>query len=139
MSHSIRILKTKQKYSEYRHTADFERFRKEAREKAQQQARMRYEKFKKQHEAFQESGINDIALLFTALIRLFSIPFFLGLALTPIALAFVSWQWIFMGIVMWPVATIIGWYMMITAGITCCPVHFIIPFEAPACSLTRIQ
>lgn len=102
---------TKQKYSEYRHTDDFERFRRETREKAQQQARMRYEKFKKQHEAFQESGINDIALLFTAFIRLLSIPLFLGLALMPIALAFISWQWIFMGIVMWPVATIIGWYM----------------------------
>jgi hypothetical protein len=101
----------RQKYAEYRHTDDYERFRRETREKAQQQARMRYEKFKKQHEAFQESGINDIALLFTAFIRLLSIPMFLGLALLPIVLAFVSWQWIFMGIVMWPVATIIGWYM----------------------------
>jgi hypothetical protein len=73
---------------------------------------MRYEKFKKQHEAFQESGINDIALIFTILIRLFSIGLFLTLFLLPIILAFVSsWTMIFLLVLTWPFAGIIAWYI----------------------------
>jgi hypothetical protein len=103
---------TRQEYTEYRQTEAYERFRREAREKAHRQAKMRYEKFRKQHEAFQESGINDIALIFTVLIRLFSIPFCVVLFLLPMILAWLgSWQMIFLIFLMWPFAVIIGWYI----------------------------
>jgi hypothetical protein len=73
---------------------------------------MRYEKFKKQHDAFQESGINDIGLLFTSFIRLLSIPFTLGLFLTPVVFAvWGHWTVIFLGIIMWPLGGFIAWYM----------------------------
>lgn len=41
----------------------YEFTRNKARERAEKQARMRYEQFKKQHEAFQESGLYDIGLI----------------------------------------------------------------------------
>jgi curved DNA-binding protein CbpA len=100
-----------QKYNEYRQTGEYERFRQEARERAQHQAKMRYEKFRKQHEAFQESGIDDIGLFFTILIRLISVPLFLFLFLSPIILAIlVQWSLIFMILFMWPFAVGIAWY-----------------------------
>ena len=104
---------TNQNYREYQKTDAYEQFRREAQERAQRLARMRYEKFKKQHEAFQESGINDIALLFTMLMRVISIFLFLFLFLTPVFLAIkVHWSWIFMLLFMWPFAAGIGWYIM---------------------------
>jgi curved DNA-binding protein CbpA len=101
----------KQKYNDYQQTAEYERFQQEARERAQQQAKMRYEKFMKQHEAFQESGINDIALLLTVVMRTLSMALFLFLFLTPILLTFlVQWTWIFTILPMWPFAVGIAWY-----------------------------
>jgi curved DNA-binding protein CbpA len=50
------------KDKEYRYNENLEKFREEIRKKAQQQARMRYEEFKKQNEAFQKSGLNDFFL-----------------------------------------------------------------------------
>ncbi len=102
----------RQEYADYRQTEAYEKFRQEVREKAFRQAKMRYEKFKKQHEAFQESGINDIALIFTALVRLFSIPFTLALFILPLALTVVGhWTTIFLAILMWPIAGFIAWYI----------------------------
>jgi hypothetical protein len=72
---------------------------------------MRYEKFRKQHEAFQESGLNDIALLFTIFMRIFGLALFLVLFFTPIVLAIaVQWSNIFLSILMWPFALGLGWY-----------------------------
>jgi hypothetical protein len=103
---------SRQEYVDYRQTEEYERFRHEAREKAYHQAKMRYERFKKQHEAFQESGINDIALIFTALIRLLSIPFFIALFFLPLVLSVAShWTTIFLAILMWPIAGFIAWYI----------------------------
>ncbi len=97
---------------DYRNTEAYEKFRHEAREKAHHQAKMRYEKFKRQHEAFQESGINDIALLLTMMMRVVSIILFLFLFLVPIILTIAQhWTFIFMALFMWPFAAIIGWYI----------------------------
>jgi curved DNA-binding protein CbpA len=100
-----------QKYDEHRQTDIYEHFQREARERAQRQAQMRYEKFKKQHEAFQESGINDIGLLLTIIMRVFSLFLLVFLILTPIILTFlVHWTSIFIILLMWPFAIGIGWY-----------------------------
>ena len=100
-----------QKVNKYRQTVEYEHFRQEAQERAQHQAKMRYEKFKKQHEAFQESGINDIALLLTVLMRTFGMVLFFCLLLTPVVLTFLMhWTWIFAVFFMWPFAIVIAWY-----------------------------
>jgi len=90
---------------------EFERFRQEAREKAQQQAKMRYDEFKKQHEAFQKSGINDLALLFKMIVRIATLPLFFFLLLIPFYMALhYEWISIFLFIITWPFAGIIAWY-----------------------------
>jgi hypothetical protein len=99
-----------QKYNEYRQTDDYERFRREVRERAHQQAKMRYEKFKKQHEAFQESGIDDIVLLLKILIRTGSVLLFFFLFLLPVYLVLRNnWRFLFMAIVTWPLAGLLVW------------------------------
>ena len=96
----------------YQAKEDFERFRRESREKAKQQAEMKYEEFKKQHESFQESGVNDLVLVFKILIRIIIIPLALFLILLPVYIALNNeWTTIFMLLVTWPFAGIIGWYI----------------------------
>lgn len=100
-----------QKYDEYSKSDAYERFRQEAKERAQRQAKMRYEKFRRQHEAFQQSGINDLGLIFTAFFRLLSLIIFLFLFLSPVILAVhENWKWIFLVLLMWPFAIGIAWY-----------------------------
>ncbi len=53
---------------------NYEEFLREVREAANRQARMRYEKFQREHEAFRESGLYDLALLFKYMGRVF-VPF----------------------------------------------------------------
>ena len=90
---------------------EFEQFRQAARERAQQHAKMRYADFKKKHDAFQESGINDIALIFYFLVRLALIPIFLFLFFLPVYLALSNeWMSIFLLFLTWPFAGIIAWY-----------------------------
>ncbi len=99
-------------YAPFRHSEDYEQFRHEVRERAQQHAKMRYEKFRKQHEAFQVSGINDLGLLFTIALRVFGLLLFLFLLFLPVGVAVVNgWVMIFIGILTWPFAAIIGWYI----------------------------
>lgn len=43
---------------------NYEEFLREVREAAKRRARMRYEKFQREHEAFRESGLYDLTLLF---------------------------------------------------------------------------
>lgn len=103
-------IKYEQYYQQQHQSADYERFRREAQEKARRQARMRYEKFKKQHEAFQESGLNDIALIFTMLMRFISAVLFFALFFTPIVFAVKAhWTWIFLILFMWPFAIGLAW------------------------------
>lgn len=98
-------------YRSYQQADIYEKFRNEARERAKRQAKMRYDKFRKQHEAFQESGIDDISLIFTILFRFLSVPLFLFFFLTPIITTFVdNWVWIFTIVFMWPFALGLAWY-----------------------------
>ncbi len=104
---------------------EFERFRQKAREKAQQQAKMQYDEFKKQHESFQKSGINDLALLFTIIVRIAIIPLFFFLLLLPIHVALHNeWTMIFLFFITWPFAGIIAWYVYDKRIL--CPAGFII-------------
>lgn len=101
-----------QKYATYHHSEEYERFRQEVRERAHQQAKMRYEKFRRQHEAFQTSGINDLGLLLTIAIRITSIILFLFLLILPVYLAITNgWIMMILILVTWPFASIIGWYI----------------------------
>ena len=76
------------KYATHRDPEEYEEFKREVHERAQQQAKMRYEKFKQQHEAFQTSGINDIALLLKISVRLIGILLFLFLFFCPLSWPF---------------------------------------------------
>lgn len=58
-----------QTYTTYRASDEFEKFREEAREKARQRAKMKYEEFMKHEEAFRESGLYDISLLIRYIFR----------------------------------------------------------------------
>ena len=96
--------------SEYKKNEEYEKFRQEAREKAQRQAKMRYEEFHKQNEAFQKSGFNDLLLLFKILTRILAIFIFLLLFILPVYAAFFfDWTGIFILFITWPFAGIIGW------------------------------
>lgn len=101
-----------QKYATYHHSEEYERFRQEVRERAQQQAKMKYEKFRQQHEAFQTSGIADLGLLLTISIRITGILLFLFLLILPVYVAIVNgWIMMILVFVTWPFAAIIGWYI----------------------------
>jgi hypothetical protein len=99
-------------YVSYRSTKEYDRFRQEVRERAHQQAKMRYEKFKQQHEAFQISGINDIALLLKIAFRIAGLLLFIFLLLLPVYIAIQNgWIMIVLVFLTWPFAGIIGWYV----------------------------
>lgn len=69
---------------------EYEEFITHVREAAHRRARMKYEKFKKEHEAFQESGLYDVVLLFKY-IGLILLPLLAtALVLFPIIVAIVS-------------------------------------------------
>jgi hypothetical protein len=113
------------KYTTHRDPADYEEFKKEVHERAQQQAKMRYEKFKQQHEAFQTSGINDIALLLKISVRLIGIPLLLFLFFLPLVMA-IQYRWINLALILvtWPFAGIIGWYIYDNRKNYLMPGHF---------------
>jgi hypothetical protein len=64
------VTSEKQSYTDYRASEEFERFRQEVREKARQRAKMRYDEFKKQDEAYKASGFYDASLLINYVFRL---------------------------------------------------------------------
>jgi hypothetical protein len=97
--------------TDFRESDEFQRFRQNAREKAEKQAKMRYAEFKKQQEAFQQSGFNDLVLLLKITVRIALIPLFFFLLMLPVYIAVHNeWQMIFLFFLTWPFAGIIGWY-----------------------------
>ncbi len=102
----------RQRDTENQKNDEYERLKREARVKAQEQAKMRYEEFKKQHEAFQRSGINDLALLFKVVVRITLIPLFFFLVLIPFYIAWHNeWTMVFLLVITWPIAGIIAWFI----------------------------
>lgn len=100
------------KYATDDNSEEYRKFRQESRERAQKQAKMRYEKFRQQHEAFQTSGINDLALLLKIALRITGFFLFLFLLILPVILANNrALIMIILVIVIWPFAGIIGWYI----------------------------
>ena len=90
----------------------YERLRQQVREKAQQHARVKYEQFKKQHEAFRESGLEDAGLLLTIIFRVMLIIFFFYLVSIPFIMAYrENSAWLFLMLVTWPIAGFIGWFV----------------------------
>lgn len=63
---------------------EYERARNAARQRAKQQARMRYQKFKDESEVFKESGWYDFLLLLKYIYRWFVIPFMIFVFILPI-------------------------------------------------------
>ena len=76
-----------QSYTDFHNSEEFERFRQEIREKARQRAKMRYEEFKKQDEAFKESGLYDVGLLIKYVFRLIVL-------LIPFLIIYLTIHWI---------------------------------------------
>lgn len=67
---------------------NYEAFIVEIREAARKKAHMRYEKFRKEHEAFQKSGWNDFQLLFKYIARVLAPVLGFGLIGLPIVICF---------------------------------------------------
>lgn len=67
---------------------DYEEFIREVREAAQRQARMRYQKFARQHEAFRESGLYDLNLALKYFGRIILPIVGVGLISIPIVVSF---------------------------------------------------
>jgi hypothetical protein len=92
--------------------AEYERFREEIRERARKQAQMRYEEFVRQNEAFQKSGLNDLGLLFTMLVRILLLPLTAALIVVPFVVAFQTvWYAAFIILLTGPFAAILLWYI----------------------------
>jgi len=89
-----------------------ERKRQEAKERAQQQAKKRYEEIKRQQEAFQKSGINDLGLIVTIFFRILVFPLILLLIIFPL-LGAILWDWtsIFMYLFALPFAGFLSFYV----------------------------
>jgi hypothetical protein len=90
---------------------NYEEFLRQVREAAKRQARMKYEKFAREHEALRESGLYDVGLFFQYALRvvvpllslaLISLPFFVAVSeksIMPVFYLFFSW--LFGGILLW--------------------------------------
>jgi len=89
---------------------EFERLRQDAREKAQRQAQMRYEEFRKQNEAFMVSGMHDLVLLINIIgrIALVFISVFLFFAPLYFALNY-GWKILIFAFFAWPFAAGLAW------------------------------
>jgi hypothetical protein len=74
------------------------------RRRAAEHARMKYQKFARQHEAFQASGFYDISLLFKFIGRVIFLMITLFFWFFPILISFFEWRFIFLGAITWPVA-----------------------------------
>jgi DnaJ domain len=81
LMHEVTFAKTKPGDTE---EFNYEEFLREVREAANRQARMRYEKFQREHEAFRESGLYDLALLFKYIGRVLEPLIAFGLISIPV-------------------------------------------------------
>ena len=100
---------TQRDLTEQQANYDYEAFIREVREAAQRQARMRYEKFAKEHEAFRESGLYDLGLLLKYIGRillpfvglgLISIPVFVSISERSIApMFYLFFCWVIGGVI----------------------------------------
>jgi len=96
----------------FRSAEEFEKFREEVKARAQQQAKMKYEEFKKQHEAFQKSGINDMLLILGIAVRILLLPLIVFFVLLPVYLSVTNdWALIFILLITWPFAGMLIWYV----------------------------
>jgi hypothetical protein len=102
-----------QSYTEDHRREAYARFQEEARKRAEAQAKMRYETFRKQHEAFQQSGLNDLGLIFTLIFRFIVIPVTIGFLLLPLVLPIIygDFKIIFTAFFFWPFAFGLSWYI----------------------------
>jgi hypothetical protein len=99
-------------YQEPNHQTKYEYIKQQVRKKAQEQARKKYADFKQQHEAFQERGINDLALLFKISIRIIILPVVLFLVFIPIYLAITELAGLIsLSLLLWPMAGGFIWYI----------------------------
>jgi hypothetical protein len=83
-----------------------------AREKAQRQAKIKYEKLQKEHEAFRESGIYDLLNILKLLLHVVLIPLTLFLIAFPIYLIFqYGFSFLLMAAFFWPVSLFLLLYI----------------------------
>jgi hypothetical protein len=90
---------------------DYDDFVRKIREAARRQARMRYEKFVREHEAMRESGLYDIGLLLKYIGRvvvpflalgMIALPFIVSVAEESLApLGYLFFSWLIGGILLW--------------------------------------
>jgi len=85
-------------------------FKKRAREHAREAAKMRYEHLKKEHEAFQKSGMHDLFLLFNYLLHLSLVLFTVFLFAFPVYLA-ITYNYFFM-FILWIVGGFLAWFII---------------------------
>ena len=116
ISEAYDFLISRQKYREDKAETEsdrdeYEKFRQEAHSNARQRAKMRYDEFRKQHEAFQKSGIDDLILLIKIIVRVALIPLFFFLLLLPVQQSLTDWKMIFLLIITWPFAGTIAWFI----------------------------
>jgi curved DNA-binding protein CbpA len=98
------------KAKEYYKNEEYEQFKQEIRERAKQQARMRYEEFHKQNEVFKQTGFNDFVLVLKILGRIASLFICAILFILPVFLAITQeWLAILTLLFLWPFAGIIAW------------------------------
>ena len=89
----------------------YEHYKEEVREKARQQAQMKYEKFINEHEAFKASGVYDVFLLMKIVLRIFMVIVTITLFSLPVALSIIEWYLIFSALIFWPFAIILGMFI----------------------------
>lgn len=95
ISEAYEVLLKRKEPGEQQITADYNQqnydaFISQIRQAANRQAKMRYEKFAKEHEAFQNSGLNDVALILKFLGRLLFPILGFGFILFPIGVCLVE-------------------------------------------------
>lgn len=88
----------------------YEDFLRKVRERAQQQAKMRYDEFVRRNEAFQQSGINDFVLILKIVGRVLVLPIAAAFFVGPIVLAFTyGYFFLFLVLFLWPMGVFTVW------------------------------
>jgi len=85
-------------------------FRERAKETAKRAAETKYENLKKEHEAFQKSGMNDLLLLLNYILHFLLVLFTLFLFAMPVYLA-ITYNYFFM-FILWIVGAFFVWFII---------------------------